>query len=46
MGQGLPLGRVGTAEEFAAVACLLASNAGGYVSGAAINVDGALCPVV
>jgi NAD(P)-dependent dehydrogenase (short-subunit alcohol dehydrogenase family) len=46
MGQGLPLGRVGTAEEFAAVACLLASNAGGYVSGTAINVDGALCPVV
>ncbi|MCH9670841.1 MAG: SDR family NAD(P)-dependent oxidoreductase [Gammaproteobacteria bacterium] len=46
MGADLPLGRVGTAQEFANVACLLASDAGGYVSGTAINVDGGLCPVV
>ncbi|HQT76875.1 MAG TPA: SDR family oxidoreductase, partial [Rhodopila sp.] len=46
MGKGIPLGRVGTAEEFANVACFLASDAGGYVSGTAINVDGNLSPVM
>lgn len=46
MGRSIPLGRVGEAEEFAAVACLLASDLGGYVTGTAINVDGGLCPVV
>ncbi len=46
MGESIPLGRVGTAEEFAAVATLLASDEGGYVTGTAINVDGGLCPVV
>jgi NAD(P)-dependent dehydrogenase (short-subunit alcohol dehydrogenase family) len=46
MGAPLPMGRVGRAEEFAALACFLASDAGGYISGTAINVDGALCPVV
>lgn len=45
MGAGLPMGRVGTAQEFAATACLLASDQGGYLNGAAINVDGGLCPV-
>ena len=42
----LPLGRLGTAQEFANVACFLASDAGSYISGAAINVDGGLCAVV
>ncbi|NQW08861.1 MAG: SDR family oxidoreductase [Alphaproteobacteria bacterium] len=46
MGRSIPMGRVGTAEEFAAMACLLASDRGGYVTGTAINVDGGLCPVV
>ena len=46
MGKGIPMGRVGTAEEFANVACFLASDAGSYVTGTAINVDGGLCPVV
>lgn len=46
MGRTLPMGRLGLAEEFAAVACLLASDRGGYVTGAAINVDGGLSPVV
>jgi NAD(P)-dependent dehydrogenase (short-subunit alcohol dehydrogenase family) len=45
-GKELPMGRLGLAEEFAALACFLASDAGGYISGTAINVDGALCPVV
>lgn len=46
MGKIVPMGRVGTAEEFANVACFLASNAGTYVTGTAINIDGGLCPVV
>jgi len=46
MGRSIPLGRVGEADEFAAVACLLASDLGGYVTGTAINVDGGLSPVV
>ena len=33
MGKGVPLGRVGKAEEFANVACFLASDAAGYVTG-------------
>ncbi|MCC7272183.1 MAG: SDR family NAD(P)-dependent oxidoreductase [Alphaproteobacteria bacterium] len=45
-GKPIPMGRVGRAEEFASVACLLASDAGGYVTGTAINVDGGRCPVV
>ena len=45
-GAALPMGRYGTAEEFAAAACFLASDAGSYINGTAINVDGGLCPVV
>ena len=45
-GTQLPMGRVGKAEEFASIACLLASEHGGYITGTAINVDGGLCPVV
>ena len=45
-GKALPMGRMGNPEEFASLACLLASDAGGYITGAAINVDGGLCPVV
>ena len=45
-GSAIPLGRLGRPEEFAAVATLLASDAGGYVSGTAINVDGGRSPVV
>jgi NAD(P)-dependent dehydrogenase (short-subunit alcohol dehydrogenase family) len=40
----IPLGRLGTAEEYANVACLLASDAGGYVTGTAINIDGGSSP--
>lgn len=46
MGQRVPLGRVGTAEEFANVALFLASDAGSYVTGTSINVDGGTSPVV
>lgn len=45
MGAKIPMGRVGTADEFAAMALFLASDAGSYVTGTAINVDGGLCPV-
>jgi 3-oxoacyl-[acyl-carrier protein] reductase len=46
MGKNLPLGRIGTAQEFANIACLLVSDAGGYINGTAINVDGGASPVV
>jgi len=42
----IPLGRPGKPEEFANVACFLASDAGSYVTGTAINVDGGRSPVV
>ena len=46
VGKGVPLGRMGRAEEFANVATFLASDAAGYVTGCAINVDGGRSPVV
>jgi 3-oxoacyl-[acyl-carrier protein] reductase len=42
----IPVGRVGEAEEFANLACFLASEQGGYITGTAINVDGGRSPVV
>jgi NAD(P)-dependent dehydrogenase (short-subunit alcohol dehydrogenase family) len=35
-----PAGRVGRPEEFAGLALLLASDAGGYINGQTINLDG------
>jgi len=42
----IPLGRPGRAVEFANLACFLVSDAGSYITGAAINVDGGLSRVV
>ena len=36
----------GKAEEFATMACFLASDAGSYITGTAINIDGGRSPVV
>ncbi len=46
LGKNIPIGRVGEAEEFANMALFLASDAGSYVTGTTINVDGGLSPVV
>ena len=42
----IPLGRMGKAEEFARLACFLCSDAGSFITGVAINVDGGASPVV
>jgi 3-oxoacyl-[acyl-carrier protein] reductase len=46
MGKDIPMGRVGTAQEFANIACFLASDAASYITGTALNVDGGRSPVV
>jgi 3-oxoacyl-[acyl-carrier protein] reductase len=46
MVKDVPMGRIGRAEEFANMACFLASDAGSYVTGTAINIDGGRSPVV
>jgi 3-oxoacyl-[acyl-carrier protein] reductase len=46
MAKDVPMGRVGRAEEFANMACFLASDAGSYITGTAINIDGGRSPVV
>ena len=46
LAKGVPLGRMGTADEFANLACFLASDLGSYITGTAINVDGGRSPVV
>lgn len=43
---GIPLGRVGRAEEFADLVAFLLSDRAGYVTGTGINFDGGLSPVV
>ena len=42
----VPIGRMGKPEEFANLACLLVSDAGSYITGTAINVDGGRSPIV
>jgi 3-oxoacyl-[acyl-carrier protein] reductase len=36
----IPMGRLGTHEEFAALVAFLASDRAGYITGAAIQIDG------
>jgi NAD(P)-dependent dehydrogenase (short-subunit alcohol dehydrogenase family) len=43
---GIPLGRVGRAEEFADLASYLLSDRSSYVTGSAINLDGGTSPVL
>ncbi len=40
--EGVPLGRLGSAEDVAAAALYLASNEAGYVTGQVLNVNGGL----
>ncbi|MDB5899280.1 MAG: Short-chain dehydrogenase [Ramlibacter sp.] len=42
----VPMDRIGEPEEFANMACFLASDAASYITGTAINVDGGMTPVV
>jgi 3-oxoacyl-[acyl-carrier protein] reductase len=46
LGGNVPIGRVGKAEEFAAMACFLCSDLAGFTTGTAINMDGGASPVV
>ncbi len=46
LGQRLPMGRIGEAEEVANLALFLASNASSYITGCAINMDGGMSKVV
>ncbi len=36
----IPMARLGTPEEFAALVAFLASDKSGYITGAAIQIDG------
>ncbi len=42
LGKGVPMGRIGTAEELAEMACFLLSDAASHVTAQAIAVDGGI----
>ena len=46
MAESVPLGRIGEAEDYANLVAFLCSQAGSYITGTAVNLDGGLCPVV
>lgn len=46
VGKEVPLGRMGRPEEFADMACFLASDHASYVTGSAIPLDGGLAPFI
>jgi NAD(P)-dependent dehydrogenase (short-subunit alcohol dehydrogenase family) len=41
----IPLGRVGDVHDYGYLGCFLLSRRASYITGAAINLDGGLCPV-
>ena len=45
-GTGIPIGRMGRAEEVADLIAFLVSDRGSYITGTAINVDGGLSNAV
>jgi NAD(P)-dependent dehydrogenase (short-subunit alcohol dehydrogenase family) len=46
MAENIPIGRVGTGEDFAHLAAFLLSPCSSYITGTAINLDGGRSPVV
>ena len=46
LGKSIPLGRFGEAEEYADLVAFLVSARATYITGASINLDGGLCPVL
>lgn len=46
MSRRVPLGRVGEASDYADLVAFLCSSSATYITGAAINLDGGICPVV
>ena len=46
MAEGIPLGRVGDAEDYGDAVAFLCSARATYITGTSINVDGGLCPVL
>jgi 3-oxoacyl-[acyl-carrier protein] reductase len=46
MAARVPLGRIGEAEEYADLVAFLVSERAAYITGAAINLDGGMSPVV
>ncbi len=46
MAKRIPVGRLGDPDEFAALACFLASDRAAFINGVAINVDGGMSPVL
>lgn len=46
MGQRIPLGRVGEAEDYGDLVAFLCSARATYITGTAINLDGGMCPVL
>ena len=46
MGEKVPLGRVGEAEDYGDLAAFLCSSRASYITGTSINLDGGMCPVL
>ena len=44
VGQGIPVGRIGSSDEAANVLVFLASDAASFITGCAINIDGGASP--